>query len=93
MMNTIAAVFKYSFLVLTILVLSHVIQIKGTTVSQHVENGMSWVSGGRSHSNFTTRVTQQFSSAVHHDAKEDADGISREDKKELDSVIKRSSHR
>jgi hypothetical protein len=92
MISAIVTALKYSALVLTVLVLSHIIQIKGTTISRHVENGMSWVSGGRSYSNISS-VTQHFSSAVHHDNKEDADGISNEDKKELDSVIKRSSRR
>ena len=91
MINAIVTVFKYSALVLTILVLSHIVQVKGVTVSQHVENGINWVSGGRSHANFS-RVTQQFSSAIHHEGKEDADGISKDDKKELDTVIKKSSH-
>ncbi len=92
MINAIGSVLKYSGLVLIVLVLSHIVQIKGVTISQHVENGMNWVSGGRSHANIS-RVTQQFSSALHREPREDADGISPEDKKELDSVIKRSSHR
>lgn len=91
MINAITTFMKYSALVLTILVLSHIIQVKGTTISQHVENGMNWVSGGRHASNFTTRVTQQFSSATHNKDAEDADGISKSDKQELDSVIKKSS--
>ncbi len=95
----IMGIVKYSALVLTVLVLSHIVQIKGTTISQHVENGMNWVSGGRSYANNSiSRVTQQFSSAIQQNPskaeKEDADGISRADKQELDSVIKRaSSHR
>lgn len=93
MINAIITVFKYSALVLTVLVLSHIIQVRGTTISQHVENGMNWVSGGRSHASITTRVTQQFSSAIHRDVKVepmDSD-ITHEDKKELDSVIKKSA--
>ena len=95
MISTIVSILKYSALVLTILVLSHIVQIKGVTISQHVENGLNWVSGGHSHSSFSnfSSISQQFSSAIHHDTKEDADGISRDDKKELDSVIKKSSHR
>ena len=93
MMSTITAVFKYSFLVLTVLVLSHIIQIRGTTISRHVENGMSWITGGRSYSSGISRVTQQFSSAIHHETKEDADGISHEDKNELNSVIRKSGNR
>jgi len=94
MINAIVTVFKYSALVLTILVLSHIIQIKGTTISQHVENGMNWVSGGRSHASITTRVTQELSSAIHLNSKVeplDAD-ITHEDQNQLDSVIKKSAH-
>ena len=93
MINAIISVFKYSALVLTILVLSHIIQVRGTTISQHVENGMNWVSGGRSHASITTRVTQQFSSALHRESKiEPLDSdITHDDQKELDTVIKKSS--
>jgi hypothetical protein len=92
MMNAIASFFKYSALILTILVLSHIIQVKGTTISQHVENGMNWVSGSRTSSGLTT-ITRQFSSAnTREDVRkmEDADGVSNDDKKELDGVIKHS---
>ena len=81
MLNMIIGIFKYSALVLTVLVLSHIVQVRGTTISQHVENGMNWVSGGRSHASIT-RVTQEFSSAIHLDS----------DQKELNTVIKKSSH-
>lgn len=92
MINAIVTVFKYSALVLTVLVLSHIIQIRGTTISRHVENGMNFVSGGRSHASIT-RVTQQFSSALHSGTKVEAldSDITHDDKKELDSVIKKSS--
>jgi hypothetical protein len=92
MMNAIAGFFKYSALVLTILVLSHIIQVKGVTISQHVENGMNWVSGSRSNAGLTT-ITRQFSSANSREDNrklEDADGVSNTDKKELDGVIKHS---
>lgn len=93
MINTIVAVFKYSALILTVLVLSHIVQIRGTTISQHVENGMNWVSGGRHAS--ITRVSQTFSSALHRDSRRepaaDADDLTRDDQKELNSVIHNSS--
>lgn len=92
MMNAITGFLKYSALVLTILVLSHIIQVKGVTISQHVENGMNWFSGSRSHAGLTT-ITRQFSSANSREEQrslEDADGVSTSDKKELDGVIKHS---
>lgn len=95
MINAIMGAVKYTGLVLLILVLSHIIQIKGTTISQHVENGMNWVSGGHSRAGITTRVSQTFSSAIQNRKTtvepEDADGISKSDRNELDNVIKRSS--
>jgi hypothetical protein len=45
MFSLIGSIFKYSLLVLTVLVLSHVVQIQGVTISQHVLNGMHAVSG------------------------------------------------
>ena len=45
MFNLIGGIFKYSLLVLTVLVLSHVVEVQGVTISQHVLNGMHWVSG------------------------------------------------
>ncbi len=92
MMNTIASIFKYSAMVLLILVLSHIIQIKGTTISQHVENGMNWVTGSRHAS--ITRITREFSSANHRDSQnqtaEDSDGITPSEKNELNGVIRKS---
>ena len=89
MMNALGNLIKYTGMVLVILVLSHIIQIKGTTISQHVENGLNLFTGGRHAS--TTRVTQQFSSAQQNI--EDADGISRNDKNELNHVIQNHSRR
>jgi hypothetical protein len=45
MFSLIGSILKYSLLVLTVLVLSHIVEIQGVTVSQHVLNGMHWVSG------------------------------------------------
>ena len=45
MFNLIGSIIKYSLLVLTVLVLSHVVEVQGVTISQHVLNGMHWVSG------------------------------------------------
>ncbi len=92
MMNAIASFFKYTALVLTILVLSHIIQVKGVTISQHVENGMNWVSGSRGNAGIHS-ITRQFSSANSHSENrsiDDADGVSPSDQKELNGVIKHS---
>ena len=44
MLTLIGTLFKYTLLTLTILVLSHIIQIEGVTISQHVWNGMHYFS-------------------------------------------------
>ena len=41
MIKVIGAVFKYTMLVLTILILSHIIQIRGVSISDHVLNAMN----------------------------------------------------
>jgi hypothetical protein len=61
MFAIIGNILKYSVLALTVIVLSHVIQIRGRTVSQHVEHSMNWIAGGPRE---VTRVTQELSSSV-----------------------------
>jgi len=89
MMNALGNLLKYSGLVLVILVLSHIVEIKGITISQHVENGLNMITGGRHVSHM--KVTQQFSSAQKNIAVEDADGLSRNDKNELNRVIENTA--
>ncbi len=91
MVQALGSVFKYSGLVLLILVLSHIVEIKGVTISQHVENGLNRISGGQHSSHL--HVTQQFSSAEQQLTAEDADGFSKEDKSKLNEVIKSHSRR
>lgn len=91
MMNTIVTVVKYTALVLVVLVLSHIIQIRGTTISRHVEKGLNWFTGG--HHASITSITQHFSSAIPTNSKnneKDDDGITIEDKKELAKIIRKS---
>lgn len=94
MFALIGNVLKYSAMVLTVIVLSHIIQIRGSTISQHVERGMDWVAGSPRE---VTRVTQQFSSSVANVFRErtrverapDAD-ITAADQRELDKIILRT---
>jgi hypothetical protein len=105
MFNLIASIFKYSLLVLTILVLSHIIEIKGVSISQHVKNAMNWTSG-LSPTHEATKVSQEISSAVtsatksvadlknHHEEAVkamDAD-ITPQDQNQLNRVISTSEH-
>jgi hypothetical protein len=45
MMGTIRAIFKWALLVLVILALSHIVEIRGVSVSRHVLNALQWVNG------------------------------------------------
>ena len=45
MFELIGGIFKYTLLTLAILVLSHIIEVQGVTISQHVLKTMHWVSG------------------------------------------------
>jgi hypothetical protein len=53
---------KYSGLVLLVLILSHIVEIKGVSISRHVERAMSWFASTPKE---VTRVTQELSSSVH----------------------------
>ena len=90
MFKLIGSIFRYSLLVVTILVLSHIIEIKGTSISRHVENAMHWV-GGYSPKSEIDRVSRSVSSAVreHNEKIKDAE-ISAEDQKQLNEVIRHS---
>ena len=63
MFTLIGKVVKYSAVVLLVLVLSHIIQIRGTTISQHVENALNSIAGMQPKREIT-RVTQELSSSV-----------------------------
>lgn len=96
MFALIGNVIKYTALVLAVIVLSHIIQIRGRTVSQHVERTMDWIAGSPRE---MTRVTQQFSSTVTHAFRDrvdtrverapDAD-ITAADQRQLDRLIIRT---
>ena len=95
MFKLIGAIFKYSFLVLAILVLSHVIEIQGVTVSQHVLNGMHMLSGYNPKTK-ATQITTDYSKIMEAHIKElnsiDTGGAeaSLEDQKALNKVIENS---
>lgn len=92
MIQFIVSVFKYSALVLAILILSHVIQIKGTTISRHVENAMDWVSGD----NPTRRNVRESMVELREGNKARIETLNRaaeftpEDQKQLNQVIQKS---
>jgi hypothetical protein len=106
MLTLIGNIFKYSLLVLTILVLSHVIEIKGVSISQHVQNGMNWVTGfnptrevnhvTREISSTVSNVTGNLAAFKNHHVDEankalDAD-ITPQDQNQLNRVITTSEH-
>jgi hypothetical protein len=69
MFAMIGSVIKYSVLVVVILVLSHIVEVKGVSVSQHVLNGMHWVSGYHP-SVQANRITADFSKTMQNRVKE-----------------------
>ena len=69
MFAMIGSVIKYSVLVVVILVLSHIVEVKGVSVSQHVLNTMHWVSGG-SPTIQANRITAEFSKTMQNRVKE-----------------------
>ena len=102
MFKLIGGVFKYSFLVLVILVLSHIIQIRGVTISQYVDYGINTVSGvapkGLFHSpSEIANLKADLASSLQDHTKqlnEAADlSISAEDQKKLDHLIQKSENK
>jgi hypothetical protein len=96
MFALIGNIVKYSAIILGVLVGSHIIQIHGVTISQHVENSMNWVGGGFQRD--VTRVSQQLSSSVSTVFRDrngqvervpDSD-ITAADRKELNRIILRT---
>jgi hypothetical protein len=94
MIQLIVGIFKYSVLVFVILVLSHVIQVKGVTVSRHVENAMNWVSGANPSRSFNDSVVEiQEGVKRRNESLNHAAEFSSEDQKQLNQVIQKSQKR
>jgi hypothetical protein len=95
MFKLIGTIFKYSLLVLVILVLSHIVEIQGVTISQHVLNGMHFASG-YSPKKQAERIQEDYSKALQTRMKElnklDAE-VSPEDQKALNQLIRKSEGR
>jgi hypothetical protein len=95
MFSFLSAVFKYSAFALIVLVLSHVIEIQGVTVSRHVEK---WVKiAGVYHPEKQAKLlTEEYKASLEARMKElhklDAD-ISPEDQKALRQIIERSEQK
>ena len=91
MIQLIVGIFKYSILVVVILVLSHIIQIKGVTVSRHVENAMNWVSGANPARDFNQSMGDIRDGMKHrNEMLNQAAEFSAEDQKQLNQVIQKS---
>lgn len=98
MFSFLGNVLKYSGLVLLVLVLSHIIQVKGVSISRHVENSMNWISGSSPRAE-VTKVTQELSSSVSHAVKNirspnskpsNGDSLTEDDQRQLNHLILRS---
>ena len=94
MIKTIGAVFKYSVLVLVILVLSHIIEVRGVTLSQHVLNAMNWVTGFSPKTqinHITTRYSDSIKQHLEQAESASAPEVSAEDQKALNRVIEKAA--
>lgn len=105
MLNIIGAVFKYSVLVVVVLVLSHVVQIRGVSISRHVEHALDWTgefsprkitrsigSALSSKLNYEDRVEKIDSTRSSAETKVDHE-ISRDDEKQLHQIIHSSKRK
>jgi hypothetical protein len=99
MLKLIGSIFKATLLVLVILVLSHIVEIKGVSVSQHVLRGMTSVSGfspSRQINQITENYSQALKTRVEEIRKIDPGvepAIEREDQIALSRVIEQSKKR
>jgi hypothetical protein len=92
MLKLIGSIFKYSLLVLAILVLSHIVEVKGVSVSQHVLNGMNFITGF-SPSRQINQITESYSRSMktHFEEIQKADPeINPDDQKALNQVIEQA---
>ena len=95
MISVIGGIFKYSLLVVTVLVLSHIVEVKGVTISQHVLNAMHGVSGYNPKiqaDRITASFTKTMQSRVSELNRIDAE-ISSDDQKALNHVIETSQQK
>ncbi len=89
MLKLIGSVFKHSLLVLVILVLSHIIEIKGVTISRHVQDGMNTVasfSPSRQINQITDSYSRSMKTHIEEIQKVDSE-INSDDQKALNQVI------
>jgi hypothetical protein len=92
MLKIFGSIFRYSLLVLVILVLSHIIEIKGVSISQHVLNGMHLMSGFAP-DRMARKISGEYSQILKSRMKalEGTEAaLSREDQKELERLIERA---
>jgi hypothetical protein len=90
MLSLIGSTIKYTGLILMVLVLSHIIQVRGVSISQHVENTLDSIAHF-SPTREVKRVTREMSSAIQTRSNDtDLDKHDSEDQRELKRVIERS---
>ena len=106
MLKLIGAIFKYSTLVVVILVLSHIVEIKGVTVSKHVENALNFVGGfnpKQISKNLSAQLKDQYkkideigseASSILEKTRAPADaGVTAEDEKQLQNTIEKAKRK
>jgi hypothetical protein len=95
MFSFLYSIFKYSAFALIVLVLSHVIEVQGVTVSRHIEKWVK-IAGVYSPEKQAKLLTDEYKASLDARMKElhklDAD-ISPEDQKALRQIIERSEQK
>jgi|GEM_PF-1946042 len=89
MIRLIGSLIKYSFLVVAILVLSHIVQIKGVTISQYVDRTLNWITGNNPAKRFGDSMSAMRANLKQrNEILNEAAEVSPDDQRRLDHVIR-----
>jgi len=89
MIRLIGALIKYSLLVVAILVLSHIVQIKGVSISQYVDRTLNWISGNNPAKNLSDSMDSiRKNLKERNEVLNEAAEVSPDDQRQLDHVIR-----
>jgi hypothetical protein len=100
MFDTLGTILKYSLLTLVIIVLSHIVEIRGVSISNHVHRAMNSITSfsptrevskiSRSMSSSITSIKASTSRAPEP---VDMPEVTRQDQRELDQVIQKAERK
>lgn len=101
MIAFIGSIIKYSIITITVLILSHVIQIGGTTISDYVKNTLDWASlyspstpgkPGKPGKGFMESLSDTMNGRLKEIDQIDSE-VTPQDQKALNQVIEKSQHK